>query len=236
MPRQDRLADFSGEEAWAEAAAITKSLRPLLPDDVEICCEPVRDEVQTLFPFEHEIIARAVQKRRDEFSTGRHMARNLLEKIGAGRIEIPTNENRGPIWPDGVVGSITHSSGLCAVTLASSAKYLTIGLDIERIGAVTPDIMRSISHSAEVDTYAGAFSSEALRTALFSTREAVFKAYNPVTESYLGHKEVEVTMDGSAFSARLLDPKTPRILDADAIEGQVTDTPNMIVSIVLISK
>ena len=65
---------------------------------------------------EEAIIARAVDKRRREFITARDCARKAMAQLGvepAPILRSPTGspqEKAAPIWPRGIVGSITPTS------------------------------------------------------------------------------------------------------------------------------
>ena len=45
-------------------------------------------------------------KRLSDFSTGRYCAIKALEQLGIQDAIIPIGEDRAPIWPEGIVGSI----------------------------------------------------------------------------------------------------------------------------------
>ena len=72
---------------------------------VEAFCDPP-DAV--LYPGEAELVARAVDKRRREFCTVRHCARQALRQLGLPPAPVLRGERGEPRWPAGVVGSMTH--------------------------------------------------------------------------------------------------------------------------------
>jgi 4'-phosphopantetheinyl transferase EntD len=75
----------------------------------------------TLFPEEKTFIAKAVDKRRREFTTARGCARAALAALGLPPAPIVPGPRGAPQWPTGVVGSITHCAGYCAWALARTA-------------------------------------------------------------------------------------------------------------------
>jgi 4'-phosphopantetheinyl transferase EntD len=80
-----------------------------------------REDIDTaLFPEEEAMVARAVGKRRREFSTARACARDALVELGEPPQAIPTGPKGEPLWPPGVVGSITHCDGYRACAVAHS--------------------------------------------------------------------------------------------------------------------
>jgi 4'-phosphopantetheinyl transferase EntD len=84
-----------------------------------------------LFPEEETLIARAVGKRRREFTTARSCARSALAALGVAPMPILPGERGAPQWPPGFVGSITHCAGYRAAAVARSRDVLTIGVDAE---------------------------------------------------------------------------------------------------------
>ncbi|MFP1130226.1 hypothetical protein [Asticcacaulis sp. W401b] len=70
-------------------------------------------------------------RRQREFNAGRNIARDLL---GDGDVVGINPQTGAPVWPLGVVGSISHSRELVAVALAPSSAIAGIGIDIEAHG------------------------------------------------------------------------------------------------------
>ena len=88
----------------------------------------VRDHRGELFPGEATYAATVADKRGREYSTGRRMAREGLKRIGVEPCEIPS-EDRRPVWPEGVVGSIGHSRGLAAAIVGPADAFDGLGID-----------------------------------------------------------------------------------------------------------
>ena len=61
-----------------------------------------------LYPEEAASIKRAVPKRWREFTAGRLCAREALRRLGIERHPILVGEHREPLWPSGVVGTLSH--------------------------------------------------------------------------------------------------------------------------------
>ncbi|MBN1173619.1 MAG: 4'-phosphopantetheinyl transferase, partial [Micromonosporaceae bacterium] len=64
-----------------------------------------------MLPEEAPLVARAVPRRRAEFTTGRHCARLALASLGVEPAAILAGPDRAPRWPAGIVGTITHCDG-----------------------------------------------------------------------------------------------------------------------------
>jgi 4'-phosphopantetheinyl transferase EntD len=83
------------------------------------CAESFVDPPEAvLFPEEEAVIARAVPKRRQEFTTARHCARTALATLGAPPAPILPGEMGAPTWPPGYVGTMTHCAGYRAAAIA----------------------------------------------------------------------------------------------------------------------
>lgn len=80
--------------------------------------------VADMLPSEEALVARAVDKRRREFATGRDCARRALSQLGWDEVPILAGPKREPLWPAGIVGSITHCPGYCAAIVARSTSLL----------------------------------------------------------------------------------------------------------------
>ena len=96
--------------------------------------EPVQGDL-ALWPDEAAAVARAIPKRRGEFAQGRSAARAAMGLLGHPPMAIPAGSDRAPIWPKGLVGSITHTNGLCAAALSQNAAAL--GIDAEQAVPLT---------------------------------------------------------------------------------------------------
>ena len=67
-------------------------------------------------PREAHLIEKAVDKRKREFTSARHCARLALGRLGLDPAPILRGDMGSPVWPNGVVGSLTHCDGYRAKT------------------------------------------------------------------------------------------------------------------------
>ena len=133
-------------------------------------------------------------KRLSDFYTGRYCARKALEQLGLYDIIIPIGKYREPIWPDGIVGSISHCDKLVGAIVAKKSDHISLGLDIEEIGTVTPDIYDLVFRENEKQ-YLSSFNGRELEeqsTLIFSIKEAFYKFQHPITKTFLDFLDVEV--------------------------------------------
>jgi 4'-phosphopantetheinyl transferase EntD len=135
-------------------------------------------------------------KRLTDFSTGRYCATKALEQMGIKDAIIPIGEEREPIWPDGIVGSISHCDSLTGAIVAKKSDHISLGLDIEEIGRVTPDLWDLVFTENEKNYLLGLSEKEMLikSTAIFSAKEAFYKFQYPITKTFLDFLDVAVTL------------------------------------------
>ncbi len=165
----------------------------------------------TLFPEEEAAMARAVAKRRNEFTAGRACARLALAKLGLPAAPIVPGLRGAPQWPPGVVGSITHCDGYRASAVAHARDMITLGLDAEPNGALPGGVLDAVSLAEERATLprlSAAVPHVHWDRLLFCAKEAVYKAWFPLTGSWLGFEQAAITFapDTGTFSVRLLVP------------------------------
>jgi enterobactin synthetase component D len=106
-------------------------------------------------------------------------------------------DGQAPIWPDGVVGSITHAGGFAAAAVARAADIAGLGIDSEQI--IDPTAAHDIADICMVDE-AGLFKAVHGRsfcefcTLVFSAKEAVFKCLFPLTRKFFEFSDVQITL------------------------------------------
>lgn len=126
-------------------------------------------------------IAASVQKRQAEFFFGRYCAAQALAELGMPASEIAIGASREPLWPAGVIGSITHAGTVAAAIAMPRGRHAGIGIDIEHIVGVDEcAAMRSVvvnaSECAYLVSLAASMSLELALTIAFSAKESFFKA------------------------------------------------------------
>ncbi|MFF3855005.1 4'-phosphopantetheinyl transferase [Micromonospora sp. NPDC002575] len=164
----------------------------------------------TLFPEEERLVANAVDKRRREFTTVRHCARRALRELGIPETPIVSGARGAPVWPAGVVGSMTHCEGYRAAVLGRATALATLGVDAEPHAPLPEGVLDAIALPAErarTAALAAAHPTVCWDRLLFSAKESVYKAWFPLTGRWLDFAEADIVVDaGGTFVARLLVP------------------------------
>ena len=149
---------------------------------------------QQLLPEEAAHLGRAVPKRRQEFAAGRLCARRALAEFGMPDFPVRVAEDRQPIWPDSMAGSITHTAGFCAAVVAERRRIQALGLDSELVGDVKPEIWPHICLPDEIAWLRSLPASEQApaATLIFSAKEAFYKCQYPVVHERLDFPDVRI--------------------------------------------
>jgi 4'-phosphopantetheinyl transferase EntD len=149
-----------------------------------------------LYPEEARYLQRAVRKRAEEFAAGRLCARLLLREFGIQNFAIEVGAYRQPLWPESLVGSITHTTGFCAAVAAPKNCLRSVGIDTEIAGSVKAELWRGICTPSETAWLRTLPESQqvAAATLMFSAKEAFYKSQFPLTQERLGFHDVSVEL------------------------------------------
>lgn len=229
------------------------SPRPLAPDwisrlfgpAVRFGMTPLCCTASALQGEERSLIRNVASGREREIATGRDLARRLLAELDRPSEAILRDEDKLPVWPEGVVGSITHKSpgrsaaperGGCVVAVALAAKVGALGVDLEENKAIHPRLLGRVCSSRErswaedehqnTDLAGGPLCRGRL---LFSAKEAVYKAFFPRTRAVWSFQEVEIEFDElhTRFRAEL-----PASAGMREVEGRMAWQPDWILTVV----
>ncbi|MBZ6457304.1 4'-phosphopantetheinyl transferase superfamily protein [Pseudomonas fluorescens group sp.] len=141
-------------------------------------------------------IQRSVAKRQAEFLAGRLCARAALQQLDHLNYIPAIGEDRAPVWPAHICGSITHSTGHAAAIVAHKAQWRGLGMDLENVLSLerAERLAGEILTADELHRM-GSLPREQhalLVTLTFSAKESLFKALYPIVQQrfYFEHAEV----------------------------------------------
>ena len=143
-----------------------------------------------------EFLPGAVPARLREFAAGRSAARLALALIGIAPMTIPKGADRAPIWPAGVVGSITHSGVACLAVVMPATNCRGLGIDLEVDIPLEPDLWEIVLRPEELAGMTGVQAK-----LVFCAKEAAFKAQYAVSGALFGFDAMRVEVDGDRFVA-----------------------------------
>jgi 4'-phosphopantetheinyl transferase EntD len=217
---------------------ISDQIARALGHGTRVAESPLIYGVSDLLPEEQPFVERAVDKRRREFATGRVLARHLLAELGFRGHPIAQGTDRAPIWPEGVVGSISHTIDLCIVTVARSSDAISIGVDVEKRAPLKDALHPMVLRSAEAERLSHLSAAERGETAMliFSAKECAYKCQYPLSRIVLEFSDVEIELradraGGGTFSAHVLREEAKR-----EIEGVYFLTEHAIVTAAILPR
>ncbi|MGW5053369.1 4'-phosphopantetheinyl transferase family protein [Actinokineospora sp. NPDC004072] len=194
---------------------VIESILPAAAVAVEVYGDPPE---AALLPAEEPVIARAVDKRRREFTTVRHCARQALARLGRPPAPILPGEKGAPQWPEGIVGSMTHCAGYRAAVLALDTDLRSVGIDAEPHEPLPDGVLAAVSLPEERAHLAALGSELHWDKLLFAAKESVYKAWFPLARKWLGFAEARIEFDpAGTFRAELLVPGP--VVDGAEITG-----------------
>ena len=188
---------------------IIEAVVPPVATSSELFDDP---EGVVLFAEEMASLGNAVDKRRREFTTGRACARAALAKLGVSSVPILRGERGAPLWPAGIVGSITHCDGYRAAAVGRGTELAALGIDAEPDLPLDEDVLSLVAHGSELDAVRELTrlrpDGPSWDRLVFCAKEALYKAWFPLTGRWLGFEDADIAIDPLAevFVARLLVP------------------------------
>lgn len=153
-----------------------------------------------LFPEEAALVERAVLSRRQQFAAGRRLARLAWQQLGHAPAPLPSDAQRVPVWPAGVVGTITHTHVWCAVAVARASEVAGLGADVEAATPLEPGLWERVCRPEErAFLRSGATESAGLLAkGLFSAKESIYKALYPKTRVFLDFQGMSIELEPGA--------------------------------------
>jgi 4'-phosphopantetheinyl transferase EntD len=134
----------------------------------------------------------ALPRRRIEFAAGRYCAREALRRCASevAHEVVAMGEEREPIWPRGVVGSISHTRGIAAALVGREGDFRGLAVDIERWmdDAAPSRIGAKIVDAGELEALVEATQWRVadVLTLVFSAKECIYKALHREVGRYFG--------------------------------------------------
>ncbi|MCR9256707.1 MAG: 4'-phosphopantetheinyl transferase superfamily protein [Alphaproteobacteria bacterium] len=175
----------------------------ILPPTVA-CAHFIGDDPDaSVFPSEEAVIAHAVESRAREFRTARACAHRAMRTLGISPAPVLSGEHGEPLWPLGIVGSISHCRGYRVAALAKNDAVLALGVDVERYEALPGGTPGTVCTSREMDWLASAPAGFHWDVLFFGAKEAVFKAWFAQHPGWLDFEDIEIAFESrpQSFSA-----------------------------------
>lgn len=196
---------------------------------------PVADYSNELFAEELPAIANASDLRRDTFSSGRQCARNLLQDNGLPLTALPRKDDGSVQWPEGIVGSLSHTNAwaVAAIAVKTMCEAQRLGIDLERIQALDEGVIKLIATPAEREELKASSAPPWLATALFCLKESIYKCLAGDFGQFFGFQDVQLSELSSGRPAlSFLHPGLRTRYSPHQLELRMAVTPLHVFSLV----
>jgi 4'-phosphopantetheinyl transferase EntD len=180
-------------------ATLSPAISALFPSGIAAAELRKPADASLLDPEEALSVQKAVPKRVGEFAAGRLCARRALAEFGIVGFALKMAPDRVPLWPESMVGSISHTRGFAAAVVAERRRFSSLGVDVEAAGGVKRELWRHIcipAESAWLESLPEAARACAA-TLVFSAKEAFYKCQYPVTGERMRFADLCVTLPDS---------------------------------------
>jgi enterobactin synthetase component D len=150
----------------------------------------------------------AIYGRKEEFVAARACALLGLNKLNANNKIVMRSSKRHPIWPQGFIGSISHTKDLALASIYKEGYCKSVGVDCEIL--IKPERFESIKDyitRAEdlrlLNNLDCNSKLSILQTLVFSAKESLYKAISPLYEEFFGFQEAyldKINFEEGTFS------------------------------------
>ena len=185
-------------------------------------------------------IQRSVAKRQAEFLAGRLCARSALQRLDGLDCIPAIGEDRAPVWPAHISGSITHSTGHAAAIVGHKAQWRGLGMDLENLLPLerAERLAGEILTADEMQRMAAGPREQIAQcvTLTFSAKESLFKALYPIVHKrfYFEHAEVLEWSETGSLRLRLLTELSSEWCYGKELEAQFVVHEGQLLSLVAI--
>lgn len=197
--------------------------RPLFSDRVAMAWSDPRAPMPRLMGDEVLAIDHVTAARAREFGAGRAAARAAMEMLGHVPRPVLQGEDRAPVWPTGLQGSISHTGRDCVAVVTDAPEIAALGLDLEPSTPLEPALWPEICTVAEMQWLASLGPTQRGHFAklIFCAKEAVYKAQYQISRTMLDFHAVALIIDlrGGRFSAEM-NIDVPGFAAGDFITGR----------------
>lgn len=161
-------------------------------------------------PEEQALVRHAADRRKADFGDSRWCAHQAMSQLSYDQ-PILRGERGMPLFPAGLIGSLTHTEGFRAALVGRSSRWRSLGIDAEPAQWLPEGVFHAVASPEErrrINALAQQEGIEHLDKVLFSAKEATYKAWFPLARRFLDfhQAEVDIRPDGTFISYLLVRP------------------------------
>ncbi|BAT71535.1 4'-phosphopantetheinyl transferase [Thermosulfidibacter takaii ABI70S6] len=127
-----------------------------------------------------------------DHTAGRLAAKRALAKCGVDS-EVSKGKYGEPVWPEGIVGSISHSRQHAFSVVGKREDFCSLGCDVELYSRMCEKVATRIMTPEE--SKVSLLQDQIYWTILFSAKEAFYKMQFPIFGKRLSFKDVTVLIE-----------------------------------------
>ena len=155
-------------------------------------------------------------KRDREFKVGRFCAQHALKQLSIDAT-VPVDTDRKPIWPTGIIGSISHSENFAWAATLKQDTFRGIGIDTEIVvdDSTLRQVIDEITAADERDLFSEIHDDfKTAFTIVFSAKESIYKCLYPNNEQFFGFHDVKLIAATDATVTFTQQPSNPNFSSA----------------------
>jgi enterobactin synthetase component D len=172
-------------------------------------------------------LSTASLKRKAEFLAGRFCAAKAIQLCRpdwSGEIEM--NSDGSPSWPEGLIGSITHTDGFASAAVARNDTFISVGIDSEKLAD-----LQTLKAAGEISLTQDEWTLGSHRPIpknefillVFSAKESIYKCLYPLIKRSLDFSAISLhhfDFENHTFNFHLVEPIETRLFDCSDALGQ----------------
>ena len=150
-----------------------------------------RGDENALLPEERFSFPPSAAKVYRQSGAARIAARHLLGTLGFRGVALSRSTFGAPIWPPGVIGSLAHDEEVAVAAITGSCQFSALGIDVEPTVPLPSELVTLVATPAERRCYSSTVVGSRI---LFSIKEAIYKALNPLDGLFLDFQDIEIDL------------------------------------------
>ena len=212
-------------------------LAGILPPYVSVASRQSSAGLLPLEPSDRAALGSVSPRYEERFAGGRDCARRALAGLGVREAPVGRGRAGKPLWPEGTVGSITHTRSYIAAAVARVEMVRAIGIDAEAHRQLDDSVVRRVCVASELDWVdrLAPRNGTVWPLVLFSAKESIYKAWYPLAGTWIGFADAEVTVDVARMSlVARLRPRLARQMGLETVCGRfAVDATHVFTTIVV---
>ncbi|WP_397543993.1 4'-phosphopantetheinyl transferase superfamily protein [Roseovarius salis] len=177
--------------------ALAERIRALFLPNVSVAVTDPTADHAPCFAAEAQVVAGSRESRRKEFLAGRAAVHRAMEKMGMPPAPVLQSENRAPVWPANLTGSISHGGRICVAVVAPGNVVSGLGIDVEEDTPLDEDLVAGVCTLPErawLSTRPAHLRGR-LAKLVFSAKECTYKCQFAISRQLIDFTDVEITTD-----------------------------------------